>query len=199
MCLLCVFMPPRLAGSPRVAYAVAMTSRQFYDWQTAGGGGDVLLLVETLEQAEIPWCMIGGLAVNHWAQDPVATADVYVVIATDRIAQAVQVLESAGFHAQRFEWSINLKGRSKVSVQISTEAVYHEFPQRAVPADVHGILMRVASLADTLQGKILAWRDPQRRPSKRQKDFADILRLVEAHPELKPTLPADVAARMQQI
>ena len=27
-----------------------MTARQFYDWQTAGGGGDVSLLVETLER-----------------------------------------------------------------------------------------------------------------------------------------------------
>lgn len=31
-----------------------MTKRQFYDWQTAGGGGDVLLLVEILERAEVP-------------------------------------------------------------------------------------------------------------------------------------------------
>lgn len=30
-----------------------MTKRQFYDWQTAGGG-DVLLLVEILERAEVP-------------------------------------------------------------------------------------------------------------------------------------------------
>jgi len=27
-----------------------MTVRQFYDWQTAGGSGDVSLLVETLER-----------------------------------------------------------------------------------------------------------------------------------------------------
>ena len=60
-----------------------MTHRQFYDWQTAGGGGDVMLLVQTLEQNEIPWCMIGGLAVNHWAIEPMATADVDVVIATE--------------------------------------------------------------------------------------------------------------------
>ena len=84
-----------------------MTKRQFYDWQTAGGGGDVLLLVETLERGEIPWCMIGGLAVNHWAEEPLATADVDVVIATDRVEQAVRALEEAGFQAKRFEWSIN--------------------------------------------------------------------------------------------
>ncbi|MBU4270664.1 MAG: nucleotidyl transferase AbiEii/AbiGii toxin family protein [Planctomycetes bacterium] len=176
-----------------------MTGRQFYDWQTAGGGGDVLLLVETLERLEIPWCMIGGLAVNHWAKEPMATADVDVVVATDRVEDAVRALEEAGFKAERFEWSINLKGRSKVSVQISTESFYRDYPARAVPADVHGILMRVASLEDALQGKIKAWREPERRASKRQKDFADILRLVESHPELRKMLPEDVAAIMNEI
>jgi len=126
--------------------------RQFYDWQTAGGGGEVTLLVETLERREIPWCMIGGLAVNHWADEPLATADVDVVIALDRVEEAVKALSEAGFTAKRFEWSVNLKGKSKVSVQISTEDFYKDFPARAVPADIHGILMRVASLKDTLRG-----------------------------------------------
>ena len=176
-----------------------MTERKFYDWQTMGGGGDVSLLVEVLERDQIPWCMIGGLAVNHWAQEPMATADVDLVVATERVEDAVAALEKAGFTAKRFEWSINLKGRSKVSVQISTEGFYQGFPDRAVPADVHGILMRVASLTDTLAGKVQAWRDPKRRGSKRQKDLTDILRLIEAHPELKPAIPKDVQAKLDQI
>ena len=129
-----------------------MTHRQFYDWQTAGGGGDVMLLVQTLEQNEIPWCMIGGLAVNHWAIEPMATADVGVVIATERLEHAVSALEKVGFKSKRFDWSINLTGVSSVSIQISTEAVYAEFPERSLAASVHGILMRVASLQDTLKG-----------------------------------------------
>ena len=174
-----------------------MTMRQFYDWQTAGGGNDVSLLVATLERREIAWCMIGGLAVNHWAREPMATADVDLVIAAEHVTEAVQALRAAGFTAKKFKWSVNLKGRSKVSVQISTEQAYREFPARAVPADVHGILMRVASLPDTLQGKILAWRDPERRASKRQKDLTDILRLIEAHPKLHRLLPEDVAKRIK--
>lgn len=173
-----------------------MTERQFYDWQTAGGGGDVLRLVETLERLEIPWCMIGGLAVNHWAEEPLATADVDIVIALERVDQAVQALVDAGFKANRFEWSINLHGTSQVSVQISTEAFYAQFPSRGVSADVHGILMRVASLEDTLAGKVAAWRDQARRPSKRQKDLLDVMRLVESHPELRPSLPPELANRM---
>ena len=171
--------------------------RQFYDWQTAGGGGDVTLLVQTLESLEIPWCMIGGLAVNHWAQEPMATADVDVVIAAERIDESVKALRAVGFTAKKFKWSVNLKGRSKVSVQISTEEVYREFPKRSVPADIHGILMRVASLEDTLRGKILAWQDAERRTTKRQKDLLDIMRLVEAHPKLRKLLPTDLAERIE--
>ena len=175
-----------------------MTARQFYDWQTAGGGGDVSLLVETLERREIPWCMIGGLAVNYWAKEPMATADVDVVIAAGRVEEAVKALRGAGFVAKKFKWSVNLKGRSKVSVQISTEEAYREFPERSVPADIHGILMRVASLPDTLRGKLLAWRDPERRASIRQKDLLDIMRLVEAHPKLRKLLPADLARKINE-
>jgi hypothetical protein len=157
-----------------------------------------MLLVQTLEHHEFPWCVIGGLAVNHWAEEPIATADVDLVIATANIEQAVGALEAAGFKAERFEWSINLHGHSQVSVQISTEPVYQTFPERAVAADVHGILMRVASLEDTLSGKLLAWHDSQRRASKRQKNWLDILRLVEAHPGLKSGLPADALARLAE-
>ena len=172
--------------------------RQFYDWQTAGGGGDVSLLVATLERLEIPWCMIGGLAVNHWAREPMATADVDVVIAAEKISVAVKALRAAGFTAKKFKWSVNLKGKSKVTVQISTEDFYADFPARSKPADIHGILMRVASREDTLRGKILAYQDPERRASKRQKDFLDIMRLVEAHPKLKKLLPADLAKKIKE-
>lgn len=174
-----------------------MTGRQFYDWQTAGGGGDVLLLVETLERLEISWCAIGGLAVNYWADEPIATADVDLAIAESDIARAVKALETVGFRSSRFDWSINLQGTSKVSVQISTESIYHDFPGRAVAADVHGILMRVSSLEDTLTGKILAFSDSHRRPSKRQKDLLDIMRLVESHPELAARLPDDIAQKIR--
>ena len=175
-----------------------MTLRQFYDWQTAGGAGDVSTLVRILEEHAVPWCMIGGLAVNHWAEEPMATADVDLVIATDRLDSCLAALAAAGFTATPFEWSVNLKGRSTVSIQISTEDFYKTYPERAVPADVHGILMRVASLEDTLRGKLKAWTEPGRRPCKRQKDLADIFRLVEAHPHLRPLLPEAVVARLDE-
>jgi len=169
-----------------------MTGKQFFDWQTSGGTDDVMRLVDCLERADVPWCCIGGVAVNHWAEQQMVTRDVDLVIALDAVDKAVRMLEMAGFSSERFAWSINLKGRSAVTVQLSTEDFYREFPERAVPADVHGILMRVASLDDTLAGKMKAWAEPTRRQSKQAKDFTDIVRLVEAHPRLWERLTAEL-------
>jgi hypothetical protein len=50
-----------------------MTPKKYYDWRTAGGTDDVMRLVDCLERAEFAWCAIGGVAVNHWADEPMVT------------------------------------------------------------------------------------------------------------------------------
>jgi hypothetical protein len=130
-----------------------MTAKQFYDWQTAGGTNDVMRLVDCLERADVAWCAIGGVAVNHWAAQPVVTQDVDFVVVADAVDRVISLLEQAGFRAERFTWSVDFTGHSAVSLQLSTEPAYLDFPSRAVAADVHGILLRVASLDDTLAGR----------------------------------------------
>jgi len=174
-----------------------MTAKQFYDWQTSGGTDDVMRLVDCLERADMEWCAIGGLAVNHWAEHPMVTQDVDIVVESNDVERIITLLEEAGFRSERFEWSVNFKGRSAVSIQLSTEEFYRDFPSHAVPADVHGILLRVASLEDTLRGKMKAWSEPARRQSKRIKDLADIVRLVEAHPHLWDSLSDDLKQQVQ--
>jgi hypothetical protein len=74
--------------------------------------------------------------------------------------------------------------------------MYLDFPSRAVPANVHGILMKVASLEDTLAGKLAAYLDNQRRPTKKLKDILDIARLVDSHPHLAASLPEDLRNKL---
>lgn len=62
-----------------------MPAKQFFDWQTAGGTNDMMRLVDRLERSDIAWCAIGGVAVNHWAEEPVVTQDVDLVVATDQV------------------------------------------------------------------------------------------------------------------
>ncbi|MDZ4858827.1 MAG: nucleotidyl transferase AbiEii/AbiGii toxin family protein [Candidatus Hydrogenedentes bacterium] len=154
--------------------------------------------VDCLERADLSWCTINGTAVNHWAKGPMVTRDLDFVVAPDSVERAVMLLEDAGFVCERFDWSINFQGRSSVSFQFSTGEFYREFPSRAVPADVHGILLRVASLDDTLTGKLQAWSDPSQRQSKRIKDLADIARLIESHSGLWSKLSADLQQNIQK-
>jgi hypothetical protein len=119
------------------------------------------------------------------------------VVASEFVEPVVAAMEREGFKAEHFEWSVNFKGDSKVLMQLSTEVAYRDFPARAQAADVHGILMRVASLEDTLAGKIRAWSDPQRRQSKRIKDLADIVRLTETHPHLWESLPPNLRSEVE--
>jgi hypothetical protein len=88
-----------------------MTSKQFYDWQTLGGTDDVMRFVNALEKADIVWCVIGGVAVNHWAEEPMVTQNVDFVVAAGSIERAEKTLIDAGFVSERFEWSTNFKGK----------------------------------------------------------------------------------------
>ncbi len=175
-----------------------MTEKKFYDWQTAGGTNDVMRLVDALERADVSWCAIGGVAVNHWAKEPMVTRDVDFVVSASDMEKTIAALSEAGFGHERFQWSVNFQGNSRISVQLSTEEVYSRFPEKSVAADVHGILMRVACLEDTLTGKVLAWQDKSRRQSKRAKDFADIVRLVEAHGQVWSKLPEELRKLVEQ-
>jgi len=77
-----------------------------------------------------------------------------------------------------------------------TDPRYAPFVDRATEREVLGLRMSVAALDDVLQGKLWAVTDPERRPSKRQKDLADIARLLEGHPHLRDRVPAEVLARL---
>jgi len=49
---------------------------------------------------------------------------------------------------------------------------------------------------DVLRGKVWAAQDPERRASKRQKDLADIARLLEGYPNLRSLVPQEILSRL---
>lgn len=46
--------------------------------------------------------------------------------------------------------------------------------------------------------RLVTFRDKQRRKSKWQRDLADVLRVVETHPELKGGLPPEIESQVEQ-
>jgi len=169
-----------------------MTNKQFIN-ALANGSVDVLaLLVNVLEELKAPHCIIGGLAVNAYAE-PVVSLDVDLVVGESFLDGFCAAAAEHGFSIEHFPNRINLKSaNSDLRIQLQTDPRYQVFLARAVSRNVLGYALHVAQIEDVLAGKTWAYLDASRRPSKRQKDLADIMRLVEAEPDLGQRLPEEV-------
>lgn len=174
-----------------------MTGKDFFNAVARNEEDVVQVLLDIFSETRAPYCVVGGLAVNAYAE-PVVSLDLDIVVASESVAEVVSAAESRGFKAERFEHSINLTSRhSQLRIQFQTDARYEGFLGRSIQKDVLGYKMRVADAADVLQGKLWAYQDETRRKSKRQKDLADILRLVEAKPSLTELLPPEMRKQVE--
>ncbi|MGQ0695498.1 MAG: nucleotidyl transferase AbiEii/AbiGii toxin family protein [Nitrospiraceae bacterium] len=152
-------------------------------------------LLDGLAARGIRFCILGGQGVNAYV-DPVVSLDLDVVIATDQ-RHSVEEWARREFQVEGFPHSLNISAPgSALRVQIQLDPRYAPFVARAIDRDVLGRRLPVASLEDVLQGKVWAAGDPSRRASKRQKDLADIARLIEAYPQLRNRVPADILSRL---
>jgi hypothetical protein len=175
-----------------------MTGKEFLNGITHSREDIVQLLLSLLEETGSDYCVIGGLAVNAYAE-PVVSLDLDLVVVSDRLDILRKAALSKGMKAQEFEHSLNLSIReSDLRIQIQTDIRYQNFISRAKRRIVLGYEMSVADLGDVLRGKVWAYSDETRRKSKRQKDLADIMRLIETYPELRIELPAEIATQLER-
>lgn len=173
-----------------------MRALEFYDRITSGGGALMESLLALFEEGGIRYCVIGGQAVNYYVE-PLVSLDLDLVVATDQISD-VEALLGQRFTVRKFPHSINVNpAESDLRVQIQTDPRYADFVERATRGEVLGVEMPVASLQDVLQGKVWAAQDPSRRASKRQKDLADIARLIEASPALRASVPQEILQKIE--
>ncbi len=164
--------------------AVAMDKSRFLD-----------RIIALLAEHGIPYCVVGGHAVNAYVE-PVVTLDLDLAITVEELPRARDLL-SREFRTQAAAHSLNVSATgSDLRVQIQTDPRYSSFPARAAPRDVLGLSLPVAGLEDVLRGKVWAVTDTARRPSKRQKDLADISRLLESYPHLRDHIPPDILAKL---
>lgn len=165
--------------------AITMDSSEFLD-----------RLIAMLNAEGIRYCVVGGQAVNAYAE-PLVSLDLDLVVALDDLARAETRLAEL-FRLERHAHSLNVaEPGSDLRVQIQTDPRYTGFVHRASPRDVLGLRLPVAALEDVLQGKVWAAGDPARRPSKRLKDLADIARLLEVAPHLRPLVPPEIQAKLE--
>jgi len=149
-----------------------------------------------LRQAgRMPFCVIGGLAVNAYAE-PVVSLDLDVVVVVKEIHNLVKLLRKR-YKVSKYPNSINISySQSDLRIQIQIDPRYQPFIKKAKVKDVLGYRLPVARIEDVFQGKIWAAQDPKRRPSKRQKDLSDIQRMMEVKPSLSKLLPQSLKDRL---
>lgn len=172
-----------------------MRASAFWKTVTADRTDFLERLIALLTTHGIRYCVVGGQAVNAYAE-PVVSLDLDLAIAADHLP-LVGALLGQEFRVEPFPHSLNVADPgSDLRVQIQTDPRYTPFVDRATTREVLGHHLPVACLEDVLRGKLWAVMDTERRPSKRQKDLADIARLLETHPFLRHQVPAEVLARL---
>ena len=176
-----------------------MTGKEFLNSLANGKSDIVQLLLDILAEKGSRYCMIGGLAVNAYV-DPVVSLDIDIVVAVEDVETTSSAAKERGLEVEPFLHSINMSSpRSDLRIQLQTDPRYQDFIPRAELKDVLGYKMRVANLEDVLQGKVWVYMDETRRKSKRQKDLADILRIIEAYPQLGVKLPPSLQHELDKI
>lgn len=153
-------------------------------------------LIGFFKNKGVRFCVIGGQAVNAYVE-PLVSLDLDLAIAVDSLEELEKSLAQK-FNVRRLPHRLNVSlPGSDLRVQIQTDERHQSIVNRASEMNVLGMNLPVASLEDILQGKIWAILDPDRRGSQRQKDLADIARILESFPHLRDKVPAEILKRLE--
>ena len=152
-------------------------------------------VLELLRTSGVRYCVVGGTGVNAYTY-PVVTEDLDIAVSAEEIEKLEAELRRE-FKVRRFAQVINVSApQSKLQVQVQTDPRYVDFVERAEMRDVMDFQLPVAQIEDILKGKVWAALDATRRKSKRQKDLADIARILEVSPELRGQVPAELLSKL---
>ncbi len=166
--------------------------------------GPLRLVAQLLEREGVPYALIGGVAVQLHTEEPRSTLDIDLAVPTYADIPRGALLAAGFEHTGRHEHSDNwrapgaapLKQRTAVQFSAEDEGIADAVKHAGVVDLADGVRLRVASVADLIVLKLAAAVEPARRPSKREHDLADVLALLEEHPELAS---AEMVARVKDV
>jgi hypothetical protein len=172
-----------------------MQALAYWKAVTADEAGLLERAIALLSKEGVRYCLIGGQAVNAYVE-PVVSLDLDIAVAAEDMPRAEHLLRQ-DFAVVAFPHSLNVSlAGSDLRIQLQTDPRYAAFVERAAPREVLGLTLPVAALEDVLRGKVWAVQDPTRWPSRRQRDLADISRILETRPDLRARVPEDVLERL---
>jgi hypothetical protein len=149
---------------------------------------DLILLAHVLEESQTAYALIGGLALQVHQAEPRTTLDIDIAV-LDRQSIPRERLLAGGFvPAGTHPYTENWRGPGGTPVQFSDDPSFAEAIHRATPVALGEVSLRVIAVEDLLRAKLRAAAEPQRRPSKKLRDLADVQELLEEHAGLEAEL-----------
>lgn len=160
---------------------------------------DLLLLATIFAEAEIPYALIGGLALQVYQAEPRTTLDIdLAVLSYDDLP--VTKLAQAGFSKiARHEHSENWKGPQGTPIQFSADPLFKSGISSAQVIELDGVMLRIVSEIELLRAKLRAAADSSRRRSKQLQDLADIVSLLERDSTLENNLSLEERALLRRL
>ena len=157
----------------------------------------LLALAATLDANGLRWAIIGGVAAQVRLDEPRTTLDIHVALLR-RADLPCAELETAGFrHTGSFQHSDNWLGPGDVPVQFTDDPDLAEAVERSTRMALGAVSLPIITSLDLLRSEIRAASDPSRRRSKRLRDQADAVALIEQQPVLAEVLTAEERAAVQ--
>jgi predicted nucleotidyltransferase len=159
----------------------------------------LLALCRVLEEQQVAYAIIGGLALQVHREEPRTTLDIDIAV-LDRSTIPREALSTAGFQLTgSFEHSENWTAADGTPVQFSDDPVLAPAVTAAGEILLDGVTLRVIRIVDLLHEKLRAGSDPARRRSKRLQDLADAQGLVEANADLLNELSPEEREILDQL
>ncbi len=159
----------------------------------------LLALAKVFTDAQIPYAIIDGVALQVHQAEPRTTLDIDVAVAAyDQIPRAQ--LEAAGFtFHDRFSHSENWFGPEGTPVQFTDDPALAEAIQQAEEVKLEETPLQVINRINLLHEKLRTASDPARRRSKRLQDLADAQSLLESTPALEQELTSAERKLLDQL
>jgi len=156
-------------------------------------------LVRVLGSGNVPYAIIGGVAVQIHHPDPRTTLDIAVaVLSSEAIPRAA--LTTAGFRPTgTFEHSENWVAENGTPVQFTDDPALAGAVRSAEEIPLRNVTLRVVRVLDIVRQKLRAGSDPARRRSKRLSDLVDAQGLLETYPALRDELTHDELTVLDQL
>ena len=158
----------------------------------------LLILGRLFDAAQIPYAIIGGVALQVHHPDPRTTLDIDIAVLS-RDAIPSEALIASGFRKTgSFKRSENWVSPDGTTVQFSDDAALAGAISSAAEVVVDDVTLRVITIVDLLHEKLRAGSDPERRRSKRFQDLGDVQALLEMNPALERELNSDERAILKR-